>query len=126
MFKRIRWMSIGAFLGAGGSVYAQVKLRRRAQRYVPPEVGARVVERARMLGRDVQDALDEGRQAMRQREAELRSRLDPDAVPAPPGEIRDAASRPLALRAGAPGLTGSRADRGLEAPARRDRRPRRR
>ena len=94
MFKRVRWVGIGALLGAGGSVYAQVKLRRSAQRYLPPEVGARVADRARRLGQDVADAVAEGRQAMAEREVELRARIEPDHQGGRLG-VRDAGSRSL-------------------------------
>ncbi|MCU4184839.1 hypothetical protein K6U06_10755 [Acidiferrimicrobium sp. IK] len=115
MFKRVRWVGIGAVLGAGGSIYAQLKVRRTAQRYLPPEVSARVADRARWLGQEVQEAVAEGRSAMAEREAELRARIDPGASQRGT-DVRDAVARPLpAPRSRRGGL-----------PARRDPRARRR
>jgi hypothetical protein len=65
MFKRLRWLSTGAAIGLGGSVWLQRKLKSTANRYRPVEVAGAAAARAR-------DALEEGRAAMKQREAELR------------------------------------------------------
>lgn len=75
MLKRVRWIGTGAVLGAGGSIWAQQALRRRVRRLRPDSLARRAVEGARTLGADVGGALGEGRQAMREREAELRARL---------------------------------------------------
>jgi len=61
MLKRIRWIGAGAALGAGAVVWVQAKLRR----YTPAGIAGGAVDRAR-------SALEEGRAAMREREAELR------------------------------------------------------
>ena len=61
MFKRIRWMGTGAALGAGAVVWLQSRLRR----YSPAGLAGEAVVRAR-------SAIEEGRAAMRDREAELR------------------------------------------------------
>ena len=61
MFKRVRWMGAGAALGAGAVVWAQARLRR----YSPASLAGEAVVRAR-------SAIEEGRAAMRDREAELR------------------------------------------------------
>lgn len=115
MFKRVRWIGMGAMLGAGGSIYAQLKMRRTAQRYLPPEVGARVADRARRLGQEVQEAVAEGRQAMAEREAELRAIVEtrPDARQ----DVRDASSRLVG------GADGRLALDHARPPGRRDRRP---
>ncbi len=74
MFKRVRWIGMGAVLGVGGSVWAQVSIRRRARRLRPGQALGRLTTG---LGSDLRDALDEGRTAMQEREAELRDRLRP-------------------------------------------------
>lgn len=81
MFKRVRWLSIGAAVGLGGSVWAQRRVRRTVDRYLPDEVVARAGARARDLRSDVRDALDEGVLAMRAREEELRAQVQGAAPP---------------------------------------------
>lgn len=72
LFKRIRWMTMGMGLGATASVWAKRRLRRLIQEHSPPEVAARKAHRARSEWRA---AVDEGREAMRRREAELRAEV---------------------------------------------------
>lgn len=78
MFKRIRWMTVGAGLGVTGSVWARRRVLRLLRSYTPPEVASRAAASARNEWRA---ALAEGREAMRQREAELRSGVDRRAWP---------------------------------------------
>jgi hypothetical protein len=80
MFKRTRWMVIGYGLGATTSFVAARRLRRTAQRYAPNEVANRVGATVGGTARQVQSAVAEGRGAMRDREAQLRSahRIDTD------------------------------------------------
>jgi hypothetical protein len=80
MFKRVRWMTMGAAVGFGGSVWAQRRVKRRVGQYLPDRMSADVVQWARYLADDVRDALQEGRDAMRAREEELRRQL---GVPGP-------------------------------------------
>jgi hypothetical protein len=68
MFKRARWTAIGFVLGLGSSWAVMRRLRRAAMRYAPPSV----VDR---WSGNVRAAVGEGRTAMRQREAELKSSL---------------------------------------------------
>ena len=65
MFKRVRWMSTGAAVGFGAAVWLQRKVKTAGRRYRPVGVAGAAAARAR-------DALEEGRVAMREREAELR------------------------------------------------------
>ncbi len=65
MFKRIRWLTTGAAVGFGGALWLQRKVKTAATRYGPVGMAGAAAARAR-------DALEEGRSAMRQREAELR------------------------------------------------------
>ena len=51
-------------------------LRQTAERYSPERVSNDVVNGARRLGTDVRVAINEGREAMRKREAELRAELE--------------------------------------------------
>jgi hypothetical protein len=72
MFKRTRWMVIGYGLGATTSYLAARRLRRTAQRYTPNEVATRVGATVGGTARQVQNAVSQGREAMRDREAQLR------------------------------------------------------
>ena len=65
MLKRLRWLSTGMAVGFGGSFWLQRKMKTAASRYGPAGVAVAAANRAR-------DALEEGRTAMREREAELR------------------------------------------------------
>lgn len=72
MFKRIRWMTMGMGLGATASVWAKRRVRRLLIEHAPPEVAVRKAQQAR---RELRAAVVEGREAMRQREAELRAEV---------------------------------------------------
>ena len=80
MLKRLRWIVMGMGVGASASVWAQRRLKLWMKSYTPPEVAARAAKRSTELaGRkagDVRTAFAEGRQAMREREAELRHQID--------------------------------------------------
>ena len=76
MLKRLRWLAMGMGLG----VWVQHRLKLWMKSYTPPEVAARADRRSTALaGRkadEVRSAFAEGRQAMREREAELRHQAD--------------------------------------------------
>jgi len=76
MFKRLFWLAVGIGLGAGMAYWLQKVLRQTAERYSPERVSNDVAASARRLGTDVRRAIDEGREAMRKREAELRTELE--------------------------------------------------
>ena len=80
MFKRARWMVVGYSLGATTSYFAARRLRRAAQRYAPNEVANRVGATVGGTARSVSHAVSEGREAMRDRESQLRTshRIDTD------------------------------------------------
>jgi hypothetical protein len=72
MFKRLRWMLLGAIGGVSSSVYIQRRIRERMERLQPDHVARRAMGTAQNLGREVKGAVTEGRQVMRAREIELR------------------------------------------------------
>ena len=72
MFKRLRWMLLGAIGGISSSVYVQRRLRERMDRLQPDHVARRAMGVAQNVGREVKGAVTEGRQVMRSREIELR------------------------------------------------------
>ena len=66
MFKRLSWFGVGFTVGLGSSWAVRRRVRRVAARYAPTEV----VDR---WGGTMRAAVDEGRTAMRDREAHLRA-----------------------------------------------------
>lgn len=92
MFKRVRWTLFGALLGAGGSMWARRRVRRKLERYLPAQLGTEARQRLSIAGEDLRAALDEGRAAMAEREAELRSAFADRMIAQPvrPGRIIDA------------------------------------
>jgi hypothetical protein len=88
VLKRVRWIVMGMGMGASASVWAQRKVRILMRSYTPPEVAARAAKRGtEAAGRtagEVRTAFAEGRQAMRQREAELRYQIDQRQQQPPP------------------------------------------
>ena len=89
MTKRLRWMGLGMLAGAGGTMWAQRRVRRRLERYLPAQLRAEVSSRVRAAGSDLRGALEEGREAMTEREAELRAQLRLSAPPPGPGGDTD-------------------------------------
>lgn len=88
MLKRLRWIVMGMGMGASASVWAQRKVKVLLRSYTPPEVAARAAKRStEAAGRtagEVRTAFAEGRQAMREREAELRYQVDQRQKQPPP------------------------------------------
>jgi len=78
MLRRLFWMLVGIVLGLGASFWVMRFLRETAARYSPERVSADVADAVRGFGADLRSAAAEGRQAMREREAQLRAELAPD------------------------------------------------
>lgn len=76
MFKRIIWMGTGMAVGAGSAFWAKRKVETTVERYLPEQVADRAAATARGLGQTVRAAAVEGREAMRERERELRSQVE--------------------------------------------------
>ena len=83
MIKRATWFLGGAIAGVAGTRYAKRKVKATAGKLAPaqPRQGRRQ-RRFAARGHDVAEAVREGREAKRAKEAELRARLEspPDAV----------------------------------------------
>ena len=75
MFKRLLWLIIGAGFGFGVSFWITRFVRETVQRYTPERVSADLADALRGLGADLRAAVAEGREAMREREAEIREEL---------------------------------------------------
>ena len=73
MPKRTFWFVTGTAAGLGTSLYVQRRVREAVERYVPEKVQERATEAAKKVAPAVRDAVVEGREAMRLREAEMRA-----------------------------------------------------
>jgi hypothetical protein len=75
MFKRLFYLAVGMGLGFGLSLWLTRLVRSTIERYTPERVSADMAESLRRLGQDLRAAVADGREAMREREAELRESL---------------------------------------------------
>ncbi|MGH9084611.1 MAG: hypothetical protein ACRDYW_04090 [Acidimicrobiales bacterium] len=75
MFRRLFWLMVGAGFGFGVSFWLMRFVRETAARYAPERVSADLADALRGLGGDLRAAVAEGREAMREREAELRDEV---------------------------------------------------
>ncbi|CAN5750575.1 hypothetical protein BH24ACT3_BH24ACT3_10750 [soil metagenome] len=76
MFKRLFWLVIGAGFGFGASFWLMRFVRETAKRYTAERVSGDLADALRSFGTDLRAAATEGREAMREREVELRTDLD--------------------------------------------------
>ncbi len=77
LVRRFVWFTTGATAGFGGAMWVRRRVLRAAHRYAPEQLQAGVTTSVRRVGTSVRNAVAEGRDAMRDREAELRSELRP-------------------------------------------------
>ena len=75
MFKRLLWLVIGVGFGFGASFWMMRFVRETMQRYTPERVSTDLADALKGLGTDLRAAVAEGREAMREREAEIRAEL---------------------------------------------------
>lgn len=83
MLKRLRWFLMGVVTGVAGTVWALAYGRSKVQELTPAHVAGELASKARTRLDDVRDAIFEGRLAMREREAELRTELDRERAGGP-------------------------------------------
>jgi hypothetical protein len=76
VFRRLFWLMIGAGFGFGVSFWVTRFVRETAARYTPERVSADLAGALRDLGSDLRAAVAEGREAMKEREAELRLEVE--------------------------------------------------
>ena len=76
MFKRLFWLLMGIGFGFGVSFWLMRFVRSTVERYTPERVSADLGSALKHFGADLRAAAAEGREAMREREAELRRELD--------------------------------------------------
>ena len=76
MFKRFFWLTVGLTIGYGTSFWLMRTVRRTVERLTPARLSKDAISGARSFGTEVKAALADGREAMRQREAELRAEIE--------------------------------------------------
>ena len=76
MFKRLFWLLIGVGFGFGVSFWVMRFVRETVARYTPERVSGDLADAIRSLGTDLRAAVTEGREAMREREREIRAELE--------------------------------------------------
>ncbi|HLM29505.1 MAG TPA: hypothetical protein VK360_06240 [Acidimicrobiales bacterium] len=77
LVRRFVWFTTGATAGFGGAMWIRRRVLRAVNRYTPEQLQADVTTSVRRVGTSVRAAVAEGRNAMRDRENELRSELRP-------------------------------------------------
>ena len=77
MFKRATWLTVGFGLGVGASVAAARKVRQSIDRYQPNAIVDRVTDSVQSLRDQLAAAVDDGKQAAREREQHLRAGRPP-------------------------------------------------
>ncbi len=73
MLRRLFWLLVGMGFGLGASFWLMRFVKETVARYSPERVSSDLADAVRGLGVDVRSAIAEGREAMREREAELRA-----------------------------------------------------
>jgi hypothetical protein len=87
MAKRTFWFVTGTAAGLGSSLWVQRRVKLVVERYVPEKVQERAADAARRVGPTVRDAVSEGRDAMRSREADMHADVA-ERVGSPPADRR--------------------------------------
>jgi len=77
MFKRLFWLVIGAGFGFGVSFWLMRFVKETMSRYSPERMSADLAGALKSLGADIRAAAAEGREAMKEREQQLREELAP-------------------------------------------------
>ncbi len=75
MFKRLFWLLMGIGFGFGVSFWLMRFVRSTMERYTPERVSTDLAGALKSFGGDLRAAAEEGRAAMREREAELLAEL---------------------------------------------------
>jgi hypothetical protein len=75
MFRRFFWLFLGVGVGMSSSLWITRRVKQTVARYTPERLSGDATQSARRLGRDLRLALQEGREAMLKREAELRNEV---------------------------------------------------
>jgi hypothetical protein len=76
VFKRLFWLLVGVGFGFGMAFWIMRFVRETVARYSPERMSSDLSGALKNLGEDLRAAVAEGREAMRESEAELRARLE--------------------------------------------------
>lgn len=76
MIKRLVWFVGGTVAGVTGTLFAGRRVKKRVRTLAPVRVAQETSSRLRHRVADLGDAIVEGRQAMHDREVELRARVE--------------------------------------------------
>jgi hypothetical protein len=76
VLRRLYWLCLGVGVGFTSSLWLQRRLREAVARYAPERVSADVTGAIKGFGADVRVAVATGREAMRERETELRADVE--------------------------------------------------
>ncbi len=76
MLKRTFWFTVGSAAGLGSSYWVQRRVKQAAARFTPEGLQREVTGAARSMSANVKAAVAEGREAARDREAELTEKLN--------------------------------------------------
>jgi hypothetical protein len=75
VFRRLFWLLIGVGFGFGASFWVMRFVKDTVARYSPERVSADLAGAIKGFGADLRLAVADGREAMREREAELRAEI---------------------------------------------------
>lgn len=78
--RRTAWFISGAAVGVGATRFARKKAHEVAEKFTPDHVARQALDTARGKVTHVADAVRDGRNTMKNKEAELRARRDGHAV----------------------------------------------
>lgn len=76
MMKRVTWFAGGVAAGVAGAGYAKKKAKAAVANVTPVQMARSAASRVRAKGRDVADAVREGKAVMSQHEDELRAKRE--------------------------------------------------
>lgn len=76
MFKRLFWLCVGIGFGAGAAIIFSRWIKEAKEKYQPDAVTSRFTDTIRGAVSDLTAAIDEGRQAMAEKEIEIRESLE--------------------------------------------------
>jgi hypothetical protein len=75
MLRRLFWLMLGIGVGMGSSMWVTRRVKQVAARYSPERLSNDLTRSVRGFGHDLRLSVQEGREAMLKREAELRGEL---------------------------------------------------
>ncbi|HVF75046.1 MAG TPA: hypothetical protein VM938_08350 [Acidimicrobiales bacterium] len=78
MFKRLFWLVVGAGFGFGVSFWLTRFVKETVNRYSPERVSADLGSALKEFGTDLRAAATEAVEGMREAEADLRARIEPN------------------------------------------------